>query len=140
MSSGFDHVAIVVRDTEEALRFWRATLGLEVLFTARGQGGTALLTNLALGHAHLQLVEPLTEDHPLLVWLGERESALHHLGLAVDDVTEYRERAVAEGLVDAEAPLIAATLGRRALFLDAARTGAVVIELIDRAGEGARTG
>lgn len=140
MLSGVDHVAIVVRDTEEALRFWRDTLGLEVLFTTSGQGGTVALTNLALGNSHLQLVEPLAEDHPLLAWLGERESALHHLGIAVGDVSAYRARAVAEGLVDAETPLIAATLGRRAIFLDPTRTGEVVIEIIDRMGERGRTG
>jgi methylmalonyl-CoA/ethylmalonyl-CoA epimerase len=131
MLKGIDHVAIVVRDTERALAFWRDTMGLEVAFTARGQGGTAKLTNLVLGDAHLQLVEPLSADHPLLAWLGDRESALHHLGVSVDDVPDYKEHAVAAGLAGGDAPIIAATLGRKAIFLDAEAAQGVVIEVIE---------
>jgi methylmalonyl-CoA/ethylmalonyl-CoA epimerase len=131
MLRGIDHVAIVVRDTERALRFWRDTMGLRVALTTRGQAGTVQLTNLDLGNAHLQLVEPLTDDHPLLTWLGERESALHHLGLAVDDASAYKDHAVAAGLAGAEAPIIPATMGRRAVFLDADAALGVVIEIID---------
>jgi methylmalonyl-CoA/ethylmalonyl-CoA epimerase len=130
MLRGIDHVAIVVRDTERALRFWRDTMGLSVALTARAQAGTVQLTNLDLGNAHLQLVEPLTDDHPLLTWLGERESALHHLGLAVEDVSAYKEHAVATGLASEDAPIIPATLGRRAVFLDADAAQGVVIEII----------
>jgi methylmalonyl-CoA/ethylmalonyl-CoA epimerase len=130
MIRGLDHVALVVRDTERALSFWRDVLGLEVRFSELGRGGTVRLTNLVLGDTELQLVEPLDDAHPLFAWLGERESALHHLGLNVDDVEGARQQALELGLVGAVAAIIPATLGRTALFLDEALTQDVVIEVL----------
>jgi methylmalonyl-CoA/ethylmalonyl-CoA epimerase len=135
MIRGLDHIALVVRDTERALSFWRDVLGLEVRFSELARGGTVRLTNLALGAAELQLVEPLDAEHPLFAWLGERESALHHLGLHVDDVDAARQQALELGLVGPEAAVIPATRGRTALFLDEAQTQDVVIEVLPAARE-----
>ena len=60
-----DHLAIVVEDTETALKDWRDRVGLEVLFSECVNNDTIRLTHLDLGNTHLQLVEPLVEDHPL---------------------------------------------------------------------------
>jgi methylmalonyl-CoA/ethylmalonyl-CoA epimerase len=135
MIRGLDHVALVVRDTERALLFWRDALGLEVRFSELARGGTVRLTNLALGATELQLVEPLDPEHPLLAGLGERESALHHLGLCVDEVVAARDQAQELGLAGPEATIIPATLGRTALFLDEARTQGIVLELLPAAPE-----
>src|SRR5437588_12612734 len=73
MFKGLDHIAIVVADTEVALQTWRDRFGLPVLFSETINGGTVRLTHLDLGNTHLQLVQPLTADHPLAAWL-----ATHH--------------------------------------------------------------
>ena len=83
-----DHFAIVVPDTEEALLTWRDLLGLKVTHTEDVNDGTVRLTLLDLGNTQLQLVQPLTEDHPLQTWLKENGPGLHHFCLAVDDVAE----------------------------------------------------
>ena len=51
-----DHVAILVPNTEEALRVWRDVVGLHVLFSEVVNGGTIRLTHLDLGNTQLQLV------------------------------------------------------------------------------------
>ena len=73
-----DHLAIVVEDTEAALKVWRDRVGLEVLFSECVNNETIRLTHLDLGNTHLQLVEPLVEGHPLKDWLRENGSGLHH--------------------------------------------------------------
>lgn len=65
MFNKLDHLAIVVRDTDEALKFYRDILGLPVLFSQDLPDAPVKLTHLDMGNTHLQLVQPLTTDHPL---------------------------------------------------------------------------
>src|SRR5712692_11719356 len=83
-----DHLAIVVPNTEAALLIWRDKFGLPVLFSETTNNGTVRLTHLDLGNTYLQLVEPLTSDHPLAAWLAAHGPGLHHFCFGVDDVAQ----------------------------------------------------
>ena len=121
---GLDHFAIAVPDTEAALRVWRVTLGLPLLYSEVVNGGTVRLTHLDLGNTHLQLAEPLTADHPLQAWLRERGPGLHHICLRVADVAA----AQADSPVPTAPAMHQGTQGKRALFLDKAATQGVQLE------------
>jgi len=54
-----DHVAVVVRSTEDALRYYGDQLGLRVHSTEELDAPHVRLTYLDVGNAFLQLVEPL---------------------------------------------------------------------------------
>lgn len=125
---GLDHVAIVVPDTDAALAIWRDRVGLPLLYSEVVNGGTVRLTHLDLGNTHLQLVEPLTPDHPLKRWLDEHGSGLHHLCFKVDDVGEAFAQLPASGIATAAA-IHQGTQGKRALFLDKASTANVQVEV-----------
>jgi methylmalonyl-CoA/ethylmalonyl-CoA epimerase len=122
---GLDHLAIAVPDTEEALRLWRDTFGFPVLFSEEVNGGTVRLTHLDLGNTHLQLVEPLTEDHPIRDWLAKNGPGLHHFCLRVADVAEAK----AASPVPTAPAIHQGTRGKRALFLDRSATQNVQVEL-----------
>jgi methylmalonyl-CoA/ethylmalonyl-CoA epimerase len=87
---GLDHLAIVVKDTEEALQIWHHGMGLPLVHSEVVNDGTIRLTHLDLGNTHLQLVQPLTPDHPLQDWLKENKSGLHHFCLKVENVSESK--------------------------------------------------
>ena len=122
---GLDHLAIAVPDTEAALKVWRDTMGFPLLYSEVVNGGTVRLTHLDLGNTQLQLVEPLTSDHPLQAWLAKNGSGLHHFCLKVDDV--------GEAMADAPVPTGPAphqgTQGKRALFFHKAATQGVQVEI-----------
>lgn len=122
---GLDHLAIVVPDTAAALTLWRDTLGFPLLFSEDVNDGTVRLTHLDLGNTHLQLVEPLTPDHPLQVWLAQNGSGLHHFCLKVDNVSA----AQAASPVPAAPSPHQGTRGNRALFLQAAATQGTIVEV-----------
>jgi len=126
--NGLDHLAIVVPNTEEALRSWRDRLGFPVLYSEVVNGGTVRLTHLDLGNTHLQLVEPLTPDHPLQSWLREHGPGLHHFCLKVDQIDSSIEEARREG-ISVTAALHQGTQGKRALFLPKEIAQGVQIEL-----------
>ena len=123
-----DHLAIVVEDTEAALKVWRDRVGLEVLFSECVNNETIRLTHLDLGNTHLQLVEPLVEGHPLKDWLRENGSGLHHFCLVVDDVGSAFDQLPEVGLPVA-ASMHQGTKGKRALFLNPDGTGGVPVEV-----------
>jgi methylmalonyl-CoA/ethylmalonyl-CoA epimerase len=122
---GLDHLAIAVPDTEAALKIWRDQFGFPLLYSEVVNGGTVRLTHLDLGNTHMQLVEPLTADHPLQAWLAKNGPGLHHFCLKVDDVA----KAGAEAPVPGAPALHQGTQGKRALFLDRAATQGVQVEL-----------
>lgn len=123
--NGLDHIAIVVPDTEAALKVWRDALGFPVLYSETVSRGTVRLTHLDLGNAHLQLVQPLAADHPLQEWLAKNGAGLHHFCLRVDDVGEAMRASPVPAAVNAHQ----GTQGRRAVWLDRAGTQGVPVEL-----------
>jgi methylmalonyl-CoA/ethylmalonyl-CoA epimerase len=82
-----DHVAVLVRDTEEALRFYAARLGLSIASSEEIPEPHVRLTYLHAGNAYVQLVEPLDPGSALAGWLEEHGEGLHHICFGVDDVT-----------------------------------------------------
>ena len=80
------HVGVVVRDMEQAMRFWRDTLGMPVhkLETIEDQGVKAAL--LTLGDSEIELLEPVVEDNGIARYLQSRGEGLHHVCFEVDSV------------------------------------------------------
>ena len=129
MVTGLDHVAVVVPDTEAALLVWRDALGFAVRVSEVVNDGAVRLTHLSLGNVDLQLVEPLSADHPLRAWLIQHGSGLHHLCFAVDDVGLTLEQVRAAGLAPGSVAPHQGVGGKRALFLDRAATADVQLEV-----------
>jgi methylmalonyl-CoA/ethylmalonyl-CoA epimerase len=127
--NGLDHLAIVVPDTEAALRIWRDRFGFPVLFSERVNNETALLTHLDLGNTHLQLVEPLVDDSPLWEWMRVHGPGLHHFCLAVGDTEAALAETAALGLPPAQDRPHQGTRGKRALFIDTPAPEGVLVEL-----------
>ena len=121
---GLDHFAIAVPDTEAALKLWRDTFGFPLLYSEVVNQGTVRLTHLDLGNTHLQLVEPLTPDHPLQTWLRERGPGLHHVCLRVANVDDAKAACPVPTAPTAHQ----GTQGKRALFLDKAATQGIQVE------------
>jgi methylmalonyl-CoA/ethylmalonyl-CoA epimerase len=124
-----DHIAIVVRDTEAALRFYRDTLGLTVLHSEEIPTGNVRLTHLDMGNVALQLVEPLTEDHPLQAHLAEHGEGLHHLCFQTDDVVQSLSALPDRGLRAKSDTPHDAPRGRKAAFIDPQVTRGVIWEM-----------
>jgi methylmalonyl-CoA/ethylmalonyl-CoA epimerase len=81
-----DHVAIAVRDTERALRYFSERLGLPVAHRDELETPPVTLVYLDAGNLYLQLVSPRSECE-LSRWLDDNGEGLHHLCFAVDDVS-----------------------------------------------------
>jgi methylmalonyl-CoA/ethylmalonyl-CoA epimerase len=80
------HVGVVVRDIEDAMRFWRDTLGLHVhkRQTIDEQGVTAAL--MTVGDSEIELIQPTVPDNGVARYLESKGEGLHHVCFQVDSV------------------------------------------------------
>jgi methylmalonyl-CoA/ethylmalonyl-CoA epimerase len=120
-----DHVAIAVRDTEQALLHFRDRLGLRVVLSEEIPVPPVRLTYLHAGNAFLQLVEPLDPGIELARHLHEHGEGLHHLCFGVDEPLE-----AAAGLAapDAGPPTRGSGRGRVSSFVPGGPVHGVRIE------------
>ena len=124
------HVGVVVREIEQAMRFYRDTLGLRVhkLETIEGQGVKAAL--LELGDSEIELLEPVVPDTGVARYLERRGEGLHHICFEVDsvdaDLAALKEKEVE--LIDQE-PRIG--LAGRICFLHPNAMDGTLVELCE---------
>jgi len=135
MPERIDHVAIIVRDIEQALVFYRDTLGLvpgEVKEVPSEQVRIAFLPMGGPGGSEVELIEPTNPDSSLSRFLEKRGEGLHHICLEVRDIEaalrEMQEKGAA--VLDKE-PRVAAE--GRAIFLHPKGTNGVLLELLEKA-------
>jgi len=134
MPRRIDHVAIIVRNIEQALVFYRDTLGItpsEIKEVPTEQVRIAFLPMGGPGGSELELIEPITPDSSLTRFLEKRGEGLHHICLEVADIdaalAEMQEKGVP--VLDKQ-PRIAAA--GRAIFLHPKGTNGVLLELLEK--------
>jgi methylmalonyl-CoA/ethylmalonyl-CoA epimerase len=127
-----DHVAIAVRDTEQALHYFTGTLGLEPAYVDELDSPPVTLTYLDAGNMYIQLVSPRAPCE-IARWLDEHGEGLHHICFAVDDVVE-----TVRALSDRDGRLeLGSGRGRLAAFIQNGRPFGVPIECTEfRSGDG----
>src|SRR5215469_5006795 len=89
MPSRLDHVAIIVRNIEQALAFYRDTLGItprEIKEVPTEQVRIAFLPMGGPGGSEIELIEPTNPDSSLARFLEKRGEGLHHICLEVADI------------------------------------------------------
>ena len=128
MIKRLNHVSVAVRSVEDALQFYRDTLGLEVVETVTLEDRQLKVAFVKLGDTQIELLEPISQDNTVTRFLERRGPGLHHICLEVDDLAaamaELSERGVE--FVDPEPQ--AGAVGQVAFMLPEVGRG-VLIEL-----------
>jgi methylmalonyl-CoA epimerase len=134
MPKRIDHVAIIVRNIEQALVFYRDTLGIapsEIREVPTEQVRIAFLPMGGPGGSEIELIEPTTTDSSLTKYLEKRGEGLHHICLEVDDIdaalAEMQEKGAP--VLDKQ-PRVAAE--GRAIFIHPKAANGVLLELIEK--------
>jgi len=125
-----DHVGIATDDAAGLASLFSSLLDAPVVHEETFDG--LQLTFIDLGDAELELLEPLDDEGPVARFLARRGPGLHHVAVAVPDVTAALEAAAALGLeaID-EAPRPGAR-GHSVAFLHPGSTGGVLVEFVER--------
>jgi methylmalonyl-CoA/ethylmalonyl-CoA epimerase len=86
MLTSVHHVGVVVRNIDQAVTFWRDTLGLHLhkLETIDEQGVKAAL--LTVGDSEIELLEPTVTDNGVARYLERKGEGLHHICFHSTDI------------------------------------------------------
>src|SRR6266536_6005279 len=130
-----DHIGIATRGIDEAAKFYRDVLGLEVGETEEVPEQKVRVAMLPIGESRLELLEATSDDSPISRFLEKRGPGIHHLAVRVDDIqaalTDLKQKGAR--LIDEE-PRPGAG-GCLVAFVHPSSTGGVLIELVENAGD-----
>ena len=125
-----NHVAIAVKDIDEALAFWRDILGMELHHTEDVPSQKAIVAFLPTGDSEVELVQPTVDDSGVAKFVAERGGGIHHLCMEVDDIDGMLAMLKEKGvrLIDEVARELP---GRKMAFIHPKSTGGVLLELYE---------
>ena len=127
MLTKIHHVGVVVHSADEAMKFYRDALGLEVTAdkVIEDQGVRGVL--LQIGNSEIELLEPTRDDTGVARFLASRGEGMHHICFGSDDGHKELEAAKAKGieLID-QAPRVG--LAGMICFLHPKSTHGVLVE------------
>ena len=129
-----NHVAIVVKDIDESLKFWATALGLDLHHVEDVPSQASKVAFIPVGESEIELVQPTTEDSGMAAYLEKRGEGMHHLCIEVDDI-----EAKMQELKDAGIRLIndvpQVLPGRKMAFIHPKSASGVLVELYEITAE-----
>lgn len=93
-----NHVAIVVEDLKESLKFWQDGLGLPLSHIEDVPSQKVQVAFLPVSEGEIELVMPTDETTGSAKFLRERGQGMHHLCLEVDDIEAMISNLKAKGI------------------------------------------
>ena len=127
------HVAVIVRDIEESLSFYRDALGLPVSLVLPIEQDEVIIAFLDIGDSKIELVQPTSTTTGVARFLEKKGEGFHHVCLETPDVDAALAELAQDGveLIDQEA--------RRGAegpvaFLHPRSCNGVLVELIEASG------
>ena len=127
------HVALIVASIDDALGFWRDTLGLQLETVMDLPTDRVRIAFLGVGESRIELVEPTDDTTGVARFLASKGEGFHHVCFEVPDLAD-----TLRGLAAAGIELIDTTPRRGAegpvAFLHPRSGHGVLVELIEAPG------
>lgn len=124
-----NHVAIVVEDMDDALSFWRDSLGLDLHELRDMPAEKSRVAFMPVADGEIELVVPTTDDSGIAKYLAKRGQGMHHICLEVDDIDGMLEKLKAKNVrLINEQPRTTAD-GKKYAFIHPESARGVLVEL-----------
>ena len=128
-----DHVAIAVRDADQATRQFVSLLNAVPIRTEllREKAGVVKVSYLQIGENVLSLVQSLEADGFINQHIAKHGEGLHHMGLEVDDLKEFVADVESKGF---KIPLRDEFTNRSEVVLRPKDAAGVVLQIVEWKG------
>jgi methylmalonyl-CoA/ethylmalonyl-CoA epimerase len=92
-----DHVAIAVRDLDDAVEYYRTTYGVDPVHREVVDNDGVEEVLLRVADSYIQLLTPVRDDSPVAKYLDKNGEGIHHIAYRVDDCAAALDRVKREG-------------------------------------------
>jgi len=127
------HVAVAVRNIDEAEKLFETALGLRVGHreVVEDQGVKTSMLVPEKGGTALELLEPLSSESPISKFLDKRGEGIHHICFLVDDLDAALERLKRKGVKLIDETPRPGSYHSRVAFIHPKTMNGVLIELAE---------
>jgi len=132
-----DHIGIAVKNLDEAVKFYRDVLGLELEGVEEVPEESVKVAMFRVGDTHIELLQGTTPESAISKFIEKRGEGIHHIAVRVEDVDKSVEVLKSRGavLVYDKSKLVSKG-SRKINFVHPKSTGGVLLELVERVKPG----
>ncbi|MGB9735567.1 MAG: methylmalonyl-CoA epimerase [bacterium] len=127
-----NHVAIVVRDLEEAITTYSQKLGFSLESRQRIDAEGIEIAIMSLENAHIELLMPIQENTGVAKFLEKRGEGLHHVCFEVDNIETLINSLQTSGIKLIDKTPRMGYRGNKAIFVHPSSTNGVLIEFYEK--------
>lgn len=132
MIKKIDHIGIAVKSIEEASKFYKDVLGLEITGVEVVEEQKVKTAFISVGDSEIELLESTSDDGPIAKFIEKRGEGIQHIALQVDNIEKTLEELKQMGVnfID-ELPRYGAG-GAKIAFIHPKSANGVLLELCQR--------
>lgn len=131
MPKKISHIGVAVTSIEEAVPFYRDTLGMEFEGTEVVADQKVKVAFFVIGESRIELLEPTSADSPVAKFLEKNGPGVHHIAYEVDDLEGQLESLKSRDVRLIDAVPRGGAHGTRIAFLHPKASGGVLTELCE---------
>ncbi len=131
MLKKIDHIAVVVKDIDQAVESYAEMFGFKVVEKMDGPGGEFISAMMALGDIRVEILQPLKPGSHMR-FLEEKGGGLHHVSFATDDIANDLKTLKDQGRKIQNEEPINLPGGDKIAFVHPSAAENVLIELVQR--------
>lgn len=124
-----NHVAIIVKDIDQALSFWQDALGLNLSHIETIAEQESKVAFLPAGEAEIELVQPITETSGVAKYLVKTGEGMHHICFEVEDIKDALLQLKKKGVSLINETPITGSDGKQLAFIHPKSANGVLVEL-----------
>lgn len=128
-----DHIGIAVKNLDEAVKFYRDVLGLELVKIEEVPEEKVRIAMFKVGASYIELLEAMDEGSAIAKFIEKRGEGIHHIAIGVDDVDALTKELVSKGVrVIYSEPKLVSGGARKINFIHPKSTRGVLLEIMER--------
>lgn len=130
MLNEIDHVAIVVKDLDRAIAYYKDAFGADLEHREFITSDGVEEAMIKVGTSYIQLVTPTSGDSPVARYLEKRGEGLHHVGYRVPSCKEALENVKSRGYLVIDNEPRPGSRGTTVAFVHPKEAFGTLIELV----------
>ncbi|MBU5635751.1 methylmalonyl-CoA epimerase [Geomonas sp. Red69] len=131
MLTKINHLGVAVTSIEEALPFYRDTLGMKFSGIEEVPSQLVKVAFLSIGESKIELLEPTSTESPVAKFLEKNGPGVHHVAYGVKDIDATIARLIAGGTRMIDTSARTGAHGARIAFLHPKSSNGVLTELCE---------